>query len=84
VEEIPMASVEEKVKHIIVEQLGVDEDEVKAEASFVDDLGADSLDVVELVMALEEEFELEISDEDAEKLITVQKAIDYIQTNAKS
>ena len=79
-----MASVEEKVKHIIVEQLGVDEDEVKAEASFVDDLGADSLDVVELVMALEEEFELEISDEDAEKLITVQKAIEYIQANAKA
>jgi acyl carrier protein len=84
VEEIPMASVDEKVKHIIVEQLGVDEDEVKAEASFVDDLGADSLDVVELVMALEEEFELEISDEDAEKLVTVQKAIEYIQTNVKA
>jgi acyl carrier protein len=84
VEEIPMASVDEKVKHIIVEQLGVDEDEVKAEASFVDDLGADSLDVVELVMALEEEFELEISDEDAEKLVTVQKAIEYIQTNTKA
>jgi len=79
-----MASVDEKVKHIIVEQLGVDEDEVKAEASFVDDLGADSLDVVELVMALEEEFELEISDEDAEKLVTVQKAIEYIQTNTKA
>ena len=79
-----MASVEEKVKHIIVEQLGVDEDEVKSEASFVDDLGADSLDVVELVMALEEEFSLEISDEDAEKLTTVQKAIDYIQNNTKS
>jgi acyl carrier protein len=84
VEEIPMASVEEKVKHIIVEQLGVDEDEVKAEASFVDDLGADSLDVVELVMALEEEFGLEISDEDAEKLVTVQKVIEYIQANAKA
>jgi acyl carrier protein len=84
VEEIPMASVDEKVKHIIVEQLGVDEDEVKAEASFVDDLGADSLDVVELVMALEEEFGLEISDEDAEKLVTVQKAIEYIQANAKA
>ncbi len=69
-----MASVEEKVKHIIVEQLGVDEDEVKPEASFVDDLGADSLDVVELVMALEEEFGLEISDEDAEKLTTVKQA----------
>ena len=79
-----MASVEEKVKHIIVEQLGVDEDEVKAAASFVDDLGADSLDVVELVMALEEEFGLEISDEDAEKLSTVQQAIAYIQGHAKA
>ena len=79
-----MASVDEKVKHIIVEQLGVDEEEVKAEASFVDDLGADSLDVVELVMALEEEFGLEISDEDAEKLSTVQEAVNYIQTNAKA
>ena len=79
-----MASVEEKVKHIIVEQLGVDEDEVKLEASFVDDLGADSLDVVELVMALEEEFGLEISDEDAEKLASVQQAIAYIQEHAKS
>ena len=79
-----MASVEEKVKHIIVEQLGVDEDEVKPEASFVDDLGADSLDVVELVMALEEEFEMEISDEDAEKLATVKQAIEYIQANAKA
>lgn len=79
-----MASVEEKVKHIIVEQLGVDEDEVKPEASFVDDLGADSLDVVELVMALEEEFGLEISDEDAEKLVSVQHAIGYIQENAKA
>ena len=79
-----MASVEEKVKHIIVEQLGVDEDEVKAEASFVDDLGADSLDVVELVMALEEEFGLEISDEDAEKLATVQQATEYIAAHAKS
>jgi acyl carrier protein len=78
-----MASVEEKVKHIIVEQLGVDEDEVKAEASFVDDLGADSLDVVELVMALEEEFSLEITDEDAEKLTTVAQAIEYIQSHSK-
>jgi acyl carrier protein len=83
-EEIGMASVEEKVKHIIVEQLGVDEDEVKPDASFVDDLGADSLDVVELVMALEEEFEMEISDEDAEKLTTVKQAIEYIQSNAKA
>jgi len=79
-----MASVEEKVKHIIVEQLGVDEDEVKAEASFVDDLGADSLDVVELVMALEEEFGLEISDEDAEKLSTVKQAIEYIESHVKA
>lgn len=79
-----MASVEEKVKHIIVEQLGVDEDEVKPDASFVDDLGADSLDVVELVMALEEEFEMEISDEDAEKLATVKQAIEYIEAHAKA
>lgn len=78
-----MASVADKVKHIIVEQLGVDAEEVKPEASFVDDLGADSLDVVELVMALEEEFGLEISDEDAEKLSNVQQAIDYIDKNAK-
>ena len=76
-----MASVEEKVKHIIVEQLGVDEDEVKPEATFVDDLGADSLDVVELVMALEEEFGIEISDEDAEKLSSVQQAVAYIETH---
>ena len=75
------SSVEDKVKHIIVEQLGVDEDEVKSEASFVDDLGADSLDVVELVMALEEEFGLEISDEDAEKIGNVQQAIDYMLAN---
>jgi len=79
-----MASVEDKVKHIIVEQLGVDEEEVKAEASFVDDLGADSLDVVELVMALEEEFGLEISDEDAEKLTTVKQATEYIQSRTKA
>jgi acyl carrier protein len=79
-----MASVEEKVKHIIVEQLGVDEAEVKQEAHFVDDLGADSLDVVELVMALEEEFGLEISDEDAEKLTTVKQVIEYIGAHAKA
>ena len=79
-----MASIEEKVKHIIVEQLGVDEAEVKLEAHFVDDLGADSLDVVELVMALEEEFTLEISDEDAEKLTTVKQVIDYIGAHAKA
>jgi acyl carrier protein len=76
------SSVEDKVKHIIVEQLGVDEDEVKSEASFVDDLGADSLDVVELVMALEEEFGLEISDEDAEKITTVGEAVKYIESHA--
>ncbi len=79
-----MASVEEKVKHIIVEQLGVDEDEVKPDASFVDDLGADSLDVVELVMALEEEFGMEISDEDAEKLSSVREAIQYIESHVKT
>jgi acyl carrier protein len=78
-----MASVEEKVKRIIVDQLGVDEDEVKSESSFVDDLGADSLDVVELVMALEEEFGLEINDEDAEKISTVKQAIEYIEGHAK-
>jgi acyl carrier protein len=71
-------NIEEKVKQIIVEQLGVEETEVTATASFVEDLGADSLDQVELVMALEEEFKLEISDEDAEKIKTVQDAIKYI------
>ena len=78
-----MASVEERVKHIIVEQLGVDEEEVKPEAAFVDDLGADSLDVVELVMALEEEFGLEINDEDAEKLVSVKLAVEYIDNHVK-
>jgi len=73
----------EKVKQIVSEQLGVDEGEVTASASFVDDLGADSLDQVELVMALEEAFDLEISDEDAEKIRTVQDAIDYIDKHAK-
>jgi acyl carrier protein len=73
-----MSSVEERVRKIVVEQLGVKEDEVTLEASFVDDLGADSLDTVELVMALEEEFETEIPDEDAEKITTVKQAIDYI------
>ncbi len=74
-------SVEERVKQIIVEQLGVDPEEVTQEASFVNDLGADSLDTVELVMALEEEFDMEIADEEAEKLDTVGKAIEYIKTN---
>ena len=72
-------SVEEKVKEIIVDQLGVDEKQVNSEASFIDDLGADSLDTVELVMALEEEFDIEIPDEDAEKIASVQNAVDYIK-----
>jgi len=78
-----LKEVTEKVKQIISEQLGVDEAEVTASASFTDDLGADSLDQVELVMALEEAFDLEISDEDAEKIRTVQDAIDYIDKHAK-
>ncbi|MFL0802204.1 MAG: acyl carrier protein [Agarilytica sp.] len=76
-----MSSIEERVKKIVAEQLGVKEEEVKNEASFVEDLGADSLDTVELVMALEEEFETEIPDEEAEKITTVQLAIDYINQN---
>ncbi|MGA2687791.1 MAG: acyl carrier protein [Candidatus Korobacteraceae bacterium] len=79
-----MASVDERVKQIIVEQLGVDEAEVTPNASFVDDLGADSLDTVELVMAFEEAFEIEIPDEDAEKIRTVQDAITYINQHAKA
>ena len=78
-----MASAEEQVKKIIVEQLGVDEGEVSPSASFQDDLGADSLDIVELVMAFEETFEIEIPDEDAEKIKTVQDAINYVQSHAK-
>ncbi len=78
-----LKEIHEKVKQIISEQLGVDETEVTPSASFVDDLGADSLDQVELVMALEEEFDLEISDEDAEKMRSVQDAIDYIGKHAK-
>jgi acyl carrier protein len=74
-------SIEDKVKSIIMEQLGVDDDEVTANASFTEDLGADSLDQVELVMALEEEFNIEISDEEAEKIKTVQDAITYIQAH---
>jgi acyl carrier protein len=73
-----MSTVEERVKKIVAEQLGVNEADIKIESSFVDDLGADSLDTVELVMALEDEFETEIPDEDAEKITTVQQAIDYI------
>ncbi|CAM3051883.1 acyl carrier protein [Vibrio ordalii] len=75
-----MCNIEERVKKIIIEQLGVDEAEVKNEASFVEDLGADSLDTVELVMALEEEFDTEIPDEEAEKITTVQAAIDYVNS----
>lgn len=75
-----MSTVEERVKKIVVEQLGVKEEEVSNESSFVDDLGADSLDTVELVMALEEEFECEIPDEEAEKITTVQQAIDYVNS----
>lgn len=79
-----MSTIEERVKNIVVEQLGVKEDEVSNESSFVDDLGADSLDTVELVMALEEEFDTEIPDEDAEKITTVQQATDYVNAHTKS
>jgi acyl carrier protein len=74
-------SVEQKVKEIIIDQLGVDEKQVNGTASFIEDLGADSLDTVELVMALEEEFDIEIPDEEAEKIVTVQNAIDYIKSH---
>ncbi len=79
-----MAGVDDKVKEIIVEQLGVEEGEVTPTASFVDDLGADSLDTVELVMAFEEAFNIEIPDEDAEKIRAVQDAVDYIKKHAKA
>jgi acyl carrier protein len=79
----PMSSIEEQVKSIVAEQLGVKADEVTNDASFVDDLGADSLDTVELVMALEEEFETEIPDEEAEKITTVQLAIDFVKSRNK-
>ena len=74
-------SIEERVRTIVYEQLGVTDEEVKLEASFVEDLGADSLDTVELVMAFEEEFKIEISDKEAENIATVKKAVDYIATN---
>jgi len=77
-----MSSIEERVKKIVVEQLGVEESEVTNKASFVDDLGADSLDTVEMVMALEEEFDCEIPDENAEKITSVQEAINYLTENA--
>ena len=76
-----MSNIEQQVKSIVAEQLGVKEEEVTNEASFVDDLGADSLDTVELVMALEEEFDTEIADEEAENITTIQQAIDYINAN---
>lgn len=77
------STVETKVKSIIAEQLGVGEDEIKPESSFVDDLGADSLDIVELVMAMEEEFDVEIPDEQAESIKTVKDAVDYINSHKK-
>jgi acyl carrier protein len=79
-----MSTIEERVKKIVIEQLGVKEEQVTAGASFVDDLGADSLDTVELVMALEEEFECEIPDEEAEKITTVQGAVDYIKAHVSA
>ncbi|HYG69633.1 MAG TPA: acyl carrier protein [Anaeromyxobacteraceae bacterium] len=77
------ATIEQKVKNIIAEQLGVGEDEIKATSSFIEDLGADSLDIVELVMAMEEEFEVEIPDEEAENIKTVQDAVNYVNTHKK-
>jgi len=79
-----MSDIEQRVKKIVAEQLGVPEADIKIESSFVDDLGADSLDTVELVMALEDEFEMEIPDEQAEKITTVQQAIDYATANVKA
>ena len=79
-----MSSIEERVRKIVVEQLGVTEDQVTLEASFVDDLGADSLDTVELVMALEEEFDVEIPDDDAEKITTVKEAIAFVEAHASA
>ncbi|MFN7834314.1 MAG: acyl carrier protein [Burkholderiaceae bacterium] len=78
-----MDNIEQRVKKIVAEQLGVNEADIKTESSFVDDLGADSLDTVELVMALEDEFETEIPDDEAEKITTVQQAIDYVSSNLK-
>jgi acyl carrier protein len=78
-----MSTAEERVRKIVIEQLGVTEEQATNEASFVDDLGADSLDTVELVMALEEEFECEIPDEEAEKITTIQQAIDYVNEHSE-
>jgi acyl carrier protein len=77
------ATIEQKVKNIIADQLGVGEEEIKATSSFIEDLGADSLDIVELVMAMEEEFEVEIPDEEAENIKTVQDAVNYVTTHKK-
>lgn len=82
-EQVVMNSIEERVTDIVVEQLGLERDKVQAESKFVDDLGADSLDTVELVMALEEEFEIEIPDEEAEKITTLREAIAYVEEHAK-
>ena len=78
-----MANIDERVKDLVVEQLGVSQDQVSPQASFIDDLGADSLDTVELVMAFEEEFGIDIPDEDAEKMVTVNDAIKYLEENSK-
>ena len=78
-----MESIEQRIKKICAEQLGVNEADIKNDSTFLDDLGADSLDMVELVMALEDEFETEIPDEEAEKIVTVQKAIEYVEANSK-
>lgn len=82
-EQVVMSSVEERVTGIVVEQLGLEADKVQPESKFVDDLGADSLDTVELVMALEEEFEIEIPDEEAEKITTLREAIAYVEEHTK-
>ena len=79
-----MANIDERVKDLVVEQLGVSQDQVNPQASFIDDLGADSLDTVELVMAFEEEFGIDIPDEDAEKMVTVADAIKYLEENSKA
>ena len=79
-----MANIDERVKDLVVEQLGVSQDQVTPQASFIDDLGADSLDTVELVMAFEEEFGIDIPDEDAEKMVTVKDAIKYLEENSKA
>ena len=79
-----MANIDERVKDLVVEQLGVSQDQVTPQASFIDDLGADSLDTVELVMAFEEEFGIDIPDEDSEKMVTVNNAIKYLEENSKA